>query len=96
MAKNKDEIIPELEKMKGVAQPIEYHQEGDVWEHTMLALSSLKLTATLDTKFAVLFHDIGKPDTFKVKERIRFDGHCEKSAEIAQEILSRLRFSKKI
>ncbi|HBB02584.1 MAG: tRNA nucleotidyltransferase/poly(A) polymerase, poly(A) polymerase [Candidatus Peregrinibacteria bacterium GW2011_GWF2_38_29] len=89
-------IIPELEKMKGVAQPIEYHQEGDVWEHTMLALSSLKLTATLDTKFAVLFHDIGKPDTFKVKERIRFDGHCEKSAEIAQEILSRLRFSKKM
>ncbi len=88
-------IIPELEAMRGVAQPIEYHQEGDVWEHTMRALNSLKSTSSINTKFATLFHDIGKPQTFKIKERIRFDGHCEVSAEIARKILSRLKFPKK-
>lgn len=88
-------IIPELENLKGVSQPIQYHQEGDVWEHTMRAISLLKPTVSLNTKFATLFHDIGKPQTFKIKERIRFDGHCEVSAEIAQKILNRLRFPKR-
>lgn len=89
-------IIPELEELKGVAQPIEYHQEGDVWEHTMRALSALDKNSALVVKLAVLFHDIGKPATFKIKERIRFDGHCEKSSEITQKILNRLRFPRKI
>lgn len=88
-------IIPELENLKGVSQPIQYHQEGDVWEHTMRALSSLKPTASLDTKIATLFHDIGKPQTFRIRERIRFDGHCEISAEITEKILSHLRFPAK-
>jgi len=88
-------IIPELEETKGVAQPIQYHQEGDVWEHTMRAISSLRETASVNVKLATLLHDIGKPQTFKLKERIRFDGHCQISAEIAQKILSRLRFPKK-
>jgi poly(A) polymerase len=35
------QIIPEALKMKGVAQPPEYHPEGDVWTHTMLLLEKL-------------------------------------------------------
>ncbi|MDD4351765.1 MAG: CCA tRNA nucleotidyltransferase [Candidatus Gracilibacteria bacterium] len=87
-------ILPEIARMKGVAQPYEYHQEGDVFAHTMAALRSLGAKKVHnEVAWAVLLHDVGKPDTFKIAERIRFDGHVEKSAELAQEILKRLRFS---
>ncbi len=89
------EIIPELLNLKGCAQPFEYHKEGDVWNHTMLALNSLPETAPLSVRWAVLFHDIGKPDTFKLKERIRFDKHVNKSSELAHKILIRLKFPRK-
>lgn len=88
-------ILPELQKLKGCAQPFEYHKEGDVWTHTMKALDSLPETASIPVKWAVLFHDIGKPDTFSLKERIRFDHHVTASAEIAKKILHRLKFPKK-
>ncbi len=35
-----DEIMPELEATRGVAQPYKYHHEGDVFEHTMKTLAS--------------------------------------------------------
>ena len=41
----------------------------------------------------VLLHDVGKPPTFRIADRIRFDGHVEVGVEIAREILLRLRFS---
>jgi poly(A) polymerase len=40
-----------------------------------------------------LLHDVGKPPTFRVAERIRFDGHVEAGVELARGILERLRFS---
>jgi poly(A) polymerase len=88
-------LISELEDLRGVPQPLEYHQEGDVWDHTMRALKYCDDHASRDVKWAVLFHDIGKPETFKLKERIRYDGHCEKSAEIAKNILTRFKYPKK-
>ncbi|HPQ16850.1 MAG TPA: HD domain-containing protein, partial [Bryobacteraceae bacterium] len=42
---------------------------------------------------AVLLHDVGKPPTFRVADRIRFDEHAEVGARMAVRILSRLRFS---
>jgi putative nucleotidyltransferase with HDIG domain len=44
----------------------------------------------------VLLHDIGKPPTFRVAERIRFDGHVEKGIEIAHSLLMRLRFPHRV
>lgn len=108
-------VLPELEAMRGVAQPYEYHHEGDVWTHAMAALDSLteenfedlkmleKLFANnppfsvsaLTLRWATLLHDIGKPETFKLAERIRFDSHCEASEKIAQKILTRLCFGRK-
>ena len=35
-----EEILPELEAMRGVAQPYKYHKEGDVWVHTMKTLEA--------------------------------------------------------
>ena len=44
--------------------------------------------------YAVLFHDAGKPLTARVSaERIRFNGHAEQGAELANKILRRLHFS---
>ena len=40
-----------------------------------------------------LLHDVGKPPTFRVAERIRFDGHDQVGARMAQGICRRLRFS---
>lgn len=88
-------VIPELEDLRGVPQPLEFHQEGDVWDHSMRALKLCDDHASQDVKWAALLHDIGKPDTFKLEERIRYNGHVEKSKEIAHEILTRLKFPRK-
>ena len=86
------EILPEVAAMKGVEQPPEYHPEGDVWTHTLLMMEGLR-NPTPELALGVLLHDAGKPPTFSVNDRIRFDGHVEKGVEIARNILSRLRFS---
>jgi putative nucleotidyltransferase with HDIG domain len=86
------DILPEVAATKGVAQPPEYHPEGDVWIHTLLLLEKLeKPSATL--ALGALLHDVGKPPTFRIAERIRFDGHVEKGVEMATAIMNRLRFS---
>jgi putative nucleotidyltransferase with HDIG domain len=88
-----DDILPEVAAMKGVEQPPEYHPEGDVWTHTLLLLEQLEHpSATL--ALGALLHDVGKPPTFRVAERIRFDGHVEGGVLLAHDILSRLRFSR--
>lgn len=86
------EILPEIAAMKGVAQPPEFHPEGDVWTHTLLMLESLE-NPTPTLALGVLLHDVGKPPTFRIAGRIRFDGHVEVGAKMAVEILGRLRFS---
>lgn len=86
------EILPEVAAMKGVAQPPEYHPEGDVWTHTLLLLERLR-NPSPTLALGALLHDVGKPPTFRVAGRIRFDGHVEKGVEMAVGILTRLRFS---
>jgi poly(A) polymerase len=86
------EVLPEVKALQGVAQPPEFHPEGDVWTHTLMMLEALRLpTATL--ALGALLHDIGKPATFTVRERIRFDGHVEIGARMAEHICHRLRLS---
>jgi poly(A) polymerase len=88
-----EDLLPEVAAMKGVQQPPEYHPEGDVWVHTLLLLEQLERpTATL--AMGALLHDVGKPPTFRVAERIRFDGHVEAGVRLAEGILDRLRFSR--
>ncbi len=88
-----DDILPEVAAMKGVAQPPEYHPEGDVWTHTLLLLEKMeKPSVTL--ALGALLHDVGKPPTFRVAERIRFDGHVEEGVRLAHSVLTRLRFSR--
>lgn len=89
------QILPEVAAMKGVAQPPEFHPEGDVWTHTLIMLEGLQ-EPSLTLALGVLLHDVGKPGTFRIAERIRFDGHVEKGIEIAHALLTRLRFSSQV
>jgi putative nucleotidyltransferase with HDIG domain len=88
-----NDILPEVAAMKGVAQPPEFHPEGDVWVHTLLLLEKLD-RASPTLAWGALLHDVGKPGTFRVAERIRFDGHVEEGVRLAREIAGRLRFSR--
>jgi poly(A) polymerase len=86
------DILPEVAAMKGVQQPPQFHPEGDVWTHTLIMLDGLK-SPEPELALGVLLHDVGKPGTFRVADRIRFDGHVELGERMARDILSRLRFS---
>jgi len=86
------DLLPEIAAMKGVEQPPEFHPEGDVWVHTLLLLDKLK-EASPTLAWGALLHDVGKPGTFRVAERIRFDGHVEEGVRLAHAILQRLRSS---
>ena len=48
---------------------------------------------SLTLALGALLHDVGKPPTFRVADRIRFDGHVEAGVHLAHDILNRLRFS---
>jgi putative nucleotidyltransferase with HDIG domain len=86
-------ILPEVKALQGVEQPPQYHPEGDVWTHTLMMLDMVERPSPA-LAMGILLHDIGKPATFRVAERIRFDGHVEAGVEIARGILERLRFSR--
>lgn len=85
-------ILPEVAATEGIPQPPEFHPEGDVWTHTCLALESL-VDPSFELAFATLLHDVAKPQTLTVADRIRFHGHAEMGEEMAEAIGRRLRLS---
>ncbi len=102
-----EEVAPELLEMRGCEQPENWHQEGDVWSHTKIALETLDSEefkkefnepADIELIIATLFHDIGKPYTIKTpkkdkSDRIRFDRHDNIGGQITKSILERIRAS---
>jgi len=85
-------ILPDVSAMKGVEQPPQFHPEGDVFTHTVLALGYLR-NPSPELALATLLHDVGKPPTMTRSDRIRFNGHDEVGAQMAEEICRRLRCS---
>ena len=85
-------ILPEVARMKGVQQPPEFHPEGDVFVHTRRVLDGVPNESPA-VAIGALLHDVGKPPTFRVADRIRFDGHDRVGAKMAQAICRRFRFS---
>src|SRR5881396_972754 len=88
-------ILPELEAMKGVLQPEQFHPEGDVFVHTRLMLQLLPEKVSVPLVSAVLFHDVAKPVTATVDNtgRIRFNDHDRIGAQMTEATMRRLRFS---
>ena len=87
-------LLPEIEAMKDVEQSPDYHPEGDVFTHTLLTLGHLEApTETL--AYGCLLHDVGKPLCIQRDgDRLTFYGHTERGAEIAEEVLKRLKRSR--
>ena len=90
-------VLPEIAAMKGVEQPPQYHPEGDVWTHTLLMIEQLPADTPATLAWGVLFHDVGKPPTFRpiseTGDRIRFDGHAGVGERMGEEICRRFHFS---
>ena len=90
-------VLPEIEALKGTPQPLEFHREGDVYDHTLRALAALTKDAPAFLAWATLFHDAGKPETLSYPTdhgRISSYKHSERSAELATATLRRLRRSR--
>lgn len=85
-------ILPEVSAMVGVAQPPNFHPEGDVFTHTTLCMGKLG-NPSWELAMATLLHDIGKPRTFEVSDRIRFICHEKVGAEMAEVMCDRLKMS---
>lgn len=94
-------LFPELAALVGVAQDARYHSEGDVFEHTVLALSQFLAIACRDALsdeqrwrlgLAVICHDLGKPATTSLEPDGRIITHGHDAAGIAPAItfLSRI------
>ena len=87
-------LLPEIDVMKGVEQSPDYHPEGDVFTHTMLTLSHLD-SPTETLAYGCLLHDVGKPVCARRdEERLTFYGHTEKGAQMAEDVLKRLKRSR--
>lgn len=85
-----EQFAPELPPMVGVDQGAYHHL--DVWEHSLLALRNVG-TEDLVLSLAALLHDVGKPETRFVDEqgKVRFFGHENIGAEMAERLLRRLK-----
>lgn len=84
-------IMPELETCVGFEQHNPYHHE-DVFNHTLSVVDNTESDLLL--RLAALFHDIGKPETFVLDARGigRFFNHSIIGAEIAKNIMKRLKY----
>ena len=83
-------FLPELLPCVGFDQHSVYHCY-DVWEHTARAVAAVRPLPVL--RYAMLLHDIGKPETFTLDEEGRghFYGHWRRSVPLARAALERLR-----
>lgn len=93
------EVLPEIDRLKGVEQPPQFHPEGDVWQHTLKMLELLPEDGGTDKNvclgWGTLLHDVGKAVTRSEDEKgVHFYGHVKKGEEIADDIMQRLKFSR--
>ena len=95
-----DKFLPEVKAMQGVKQQPEHHPEGDVSQHVLAALRSSTVKDKPITTLAILFHDIGKPDTYALTPTAKypdgkhtFYGHDREGVGVFRNIANRLKFS---
>ena len=84
-------LFPELDALYGVPQRPEYHPEIDCGIHTMMSLQqACKANYSLEVRFAVLMHDLGKALT-PVDELPRHIMHEERGITPVTEVCDRLK-----
>ena len=78
--------FPEIAALIGQTQPVEWHPEGDAFEHSMKVLDEVAaMTDNVVVRFAALYHDIGKgltPKTMLPKHR----GHDKAGVSVIESL----------
>ncbi len=88
--------FPEVEALIGVRQNIKYHQEGDVWVHTMMVLDAAagyrgEAQDPYGLMLAALVHDLGKAVCMQVADGlVHAHGHEEAGVPLASQFMKRL------
>jgi len=90
-------LAPELLPLADTPQEPEWHPEGDVWTHTLLAMdeaaqqiADLDRPRALAVMLGTLCHDLGKPATTRFEDgRVRSKGHEEGGLEPTRTLLDR-------
>jgi len=85
---------PELGALVGCPQDPEWHPEGDVWTHSLMAVDQAARLRRGEIRrdrvlmFGLLCHDMGKPaTTFEKDGRIVSPGHCEEGVATARRFM---------
>lgn len=94
---------PQLQALIGCEQEYEYHPEGDVWIHTLMAIDEMVHLKTSDEfknlylMLAIVCHDFGKPATTQViKGKITSYKHEHEGIAPTLAFLDRLTQDKKL
>ena len=93
-----EKLFPEIQTLIGVAQEPEWHPEGDVFVHTLLAvdrarelIDDLPYAKQVTVMLATLAHDFGKPATTEfIDGRVRSRGHEEAGVAPTEQFLDRI------
>ena len=93
-----EKVFPEIQSLIDVPQDPEWHPEGDVFIHTLLAvdrarelIDNLPYARQVTVMLATLAHDFGKPPTTEFLEgRWRSRGHEEAGVKPAMQFLDRI------
>ncbi|HEX4236310.1 MAG TPA: multifunctional CCA addition/repair protein, partial [Caldimonas sp.] len=86
-----ERVLPEVDRLFGVAQRADHHPEVDTGVHLMMVLDmAARLGTSLPVRYACLGHDLGKGTT---PEEIlpRHIRHEERSVRLVQQLSDRLR-----
>ncbi|MCL6242819.1 MULTISPECIES: multifunctional CCA addition/repair protein [Acinetobacter] len=84
-------LFPEIDALYGIPQRPEYHPEIDCGIHTMMSLQqACRANYSLDVRFAVLVHDLGKALT-PVDELPRHIMHEERGVKPVTDVCDRMR-----
>ena len=90
-----EHVLPELAVTIACEQSPDFHPEGSVFNHICLMLEKMPADANALLPWTVLLHDIAKPVTAEkdlATGKIHFYGHEKVGADIAENILQRLKF----
>jgi poly(A) polymerase len=91
-------ILPEIAATTTCEQSPDFHPEGTVFNHLRLMLEHLPVAPHPSLPWAALLHDVAKPVTASADPKTgstHFYGHEKIGADMAGEILQRLRFPRK-
>jgi len=93
-----EQVLPEIAATITCGQSPDFHPEGSVFNHLRLMLQHLPPSPDPSLPWAVLLHDVAKPVTASTDPETgatHFYGHEKIGADMAAEILERLRFPRK-